>query len=374
MLTWLEINRSALRHNLQEFRRIVGPKTKIMAVIKSNAYGHGFLEIAKFYDTNKDVDLLAVANLDEALALRQNKIKKSIFILTFFEPQKLKTVPAKFWKDMAIPIYDLKTAQLANQLAQKQGIKIKIHLKVDTGTSRIGFLPNELLTKKTLKMLKTLKNIKIGGLFSHLAASEENLNYTKKQLKTFSQIISRLKEQGIDPPLKHISCTAASLVVPKSHFNIARIGLGLYGLWPSPQTKNRNGVDLKPALSWHTRLIQVKKIPKNTPVGYGCTYITKRSTLLGIIPVGYWDGFDRKLSNGGQVLFKGQKRPILGRICMNLTMVDLTGLSAKVGDKVTLLGRQGKNTITAENLANKIGTINYEVVTRINPLIPRIVN
>lgn len=371
MLTWLEINRSALRHNLQEFRRVVGPKTKIMAVVKSNAYGHGFLEIVKFCDTNKNVDLLAVANLDEALVLRQNKIKKSIFILTFFEPQKLKTISAKFWKDVALPIYDLKTAQLVNQLAQKRGIKIKIHLKVDTGTSRIGFLPNELLTKKTLKMLKSLKNIKIEGIFSHFAASEENLNYTKKQLKTFSRIVSRLKEQGIDPPLKHIACTASSIVIKESQLDAVRLGIGLYGLWPSPQTKNRNGLDLKPVLSWHTRLIQVKKIPKNTPVGYGCTYLAKRPTLLGIIPIGYWDGLDRRLSNCGQVLFKGRKCPILGRICMNLTMIDLTGLQARTGDKVTLLGRQGKNTITAEDLANKIGTINYEVVTRINPWLPR---
>lgn len=373
MLTWVEINRSALNHNLQAFRRVIGPKTKLMAVVKSNAYGHGFLEVAKFCDAQKAVDLLAVVNLDEALALRQNKIKKPILILTFFELEKLKKLPADFFKKTAFPVYDLQTAKALNCLAAKKGINIKVHLKIDVGTSRIGFLSKDILNEKMLNSLKSLKNITIEGVFSHLAASEENLTYTKKQIKTFERILSQLKKEGINPPLKHLACTASTLAAPPSRFNAVRLGLGLYGLWPSPQTKNRNGIDLKQALSWHTRLIQVKKLPKNTPIGYGCAYITKRPTQLGIIPVGYWDGLDRKLSNCGQILVKGQKCPILGRICMNLTMIDLTGLAAKTGDKVTLLGRQGKNEISAEDLAKKIGTINYEVVTRINPLLPRII-
>lgn len=369
MLTWLEIDRSALDHNLKEFRRVIGSKTKLMAVVKSNAYGHGFWEVSKFCDANKNVDWLAVVNLDEALLLRKNKIKKPILILSFFELAKLKKQPAIFFKNVSFPVYDLKTAQELNQLASQKGIRIKIHLKIDVGTSRIGFLAKDLLYLKTLKSFKSLY---FEGLFSHFAASEENQNYTKKQLKIFNQIIAELKKQGIDPPFKHIACTAASLTTPASHFNAIRLGLGLYGLWPSPQTKKRNGLTLKPALSWQTRLIQVKKIPAGAPIGYGCAYIAQRPIRLGIIPVGYWDGLDRKLSNCGQVMIKDKKCAILGRICMNLTMIDLTNLKTKTGDKVTLLGKNKKLAITAENLAQKINTINYEVVTRINPLLPRI--
>lgn len=371
MLTWVEIDRGALNHNLKEFRRVIGSKTKLMAVVKSNAYGHGFLAVSKFCDANKNVDWLAVVNLDEALLLRKNKIKKPILILSFFELIKLKKQPAIFFKNVSFPVYDLKTARELNQLASQRGIRIKMHLKVDVGTSRIGFLAKDLLSFKTLKTLKSLKFLYLEGLFSHFAASEENQNYTKKQLKIFNLIIAELKKQGIDPPFKHIACTAASLTAPTSHFNAIRLGLGLYGLWPSPQTKKRNGLTLKPALSWQTRLIQVKKIPAGAPIGYGCAYIAQRPTLLGIIPVGYWDGLDRKLSNCGQVMVKGKKCAILGRICMNLTMIDLTNLKTKTGDKVTLLGKSKKLAITAEDLAQKINTINYEVVTRINPLLPR---
>ena len=369
MLTWVEINKKALSFNLQQFRQKVGHGIEIIPVIKSNAYGHGFIEVARFCDTCNLINKIAVVNLAEVLELRKNKIKKPIIVLSFFDFEELAKESKKELEKISLPIYDTVTAAKLNNFAKKNKIKVKIHLKIDTGASRIGFLPTELI--KHTGLLKKLDNLDIEGVFSHFASSEEDKKYTQKQLQIFDKTIAELKAGGIDPQMIHIACTAAALVTTPSQGNVMRLGIGFYGLYPSEQIKKI--IKLKPVLSWHTRLIQVKEIPKNTLIGYGGTYQTYRQTKLGIIPIGYWDGLDRKLSNCGQVLFKGKKCAILGRICMNLTMIDLTGLNAKTGDKITLIGRQGTAEITADDLAKKINTINYEVVTRINPQIKRIV-
>lgn len=369
MLTWVEINKKALIFNLQQFRQKIGKGIEIIPVIKSNAYGHGFIEVARFCDTCNLINKIAIINLAEALELRKNKIKKPIIVLSFFDFEELTVVNKKELKNISLPIYDMATAIKLNNFAKKSKIKVKIHLKIDTGASRIGFFPTELI--KHTELLKKLNNLTIEGVFSHFASSEEDKKYTRKQLQIFNKTMVELKAGGINPRMIHIACTAAALVTSQNQCNAMRLGIGFYGLYPSEQIKKI--IKLKPVLSWHTRLIQVKNIPKNTLIGYGGTYRTRRQTKLGIIPVGYWDGLDRHLSNCGQVLFKGKKRAILGRICMNLTMIDLTGLNAKTGDKITLIGRQGTVKITADDLAKKINTINYEVVTRINPQIKRIV-
>ncbi|KKR99671.1 MAG: Alanine racemase [Candidatus Magasanikbacteria bacterium GW2011_GWC2_41_17] len=369
MLTWVEINKKALAFNLQQFHKKIGKGIEIIPVIKSNAYGHGFIEIARFCDTCKLINKIAVVNLAEALELRKNKIKKQIIVLSFFDFNELTGESASELKNISLPIYDIATAIKLNNFSKKSEFKIKIHLKIDTGASRIGFLPNELI--KNIALLKKLNNLIIEGVFSHFASSEEDKKYTQKQKNIFDKTITKLKALGINPPMIHIACTAAALVTPQNQCNTVRLGIGFYGLYPSKKIKKI--IKLKPVLSWHTRLIQVKDLSKNTLIGYGGTYKTRRKTLLGIIPVGYWDGLDRHLSNCGQVLFKGKKCGIIGRICMNLTMIDLAGLNAKTGDKITLIGRQGKHEITADDLAQKIDTINYEVVTRINPQIKRIV-
>lgn len=343
-----------------------------MPVVKSNAYGHGFFEVAGFCETSPTVKKILVVSLDEALKLRGQKIKKPIVVLSFFNLEQLKKQKGQILENISLSVYDLKTARALNKIARAKGIKIKIHLKIDTGTSRIGFLPAELTVSDASKTLKSFKNLFIEGIFSHFAASETNKKYTRKQLSVFKEILLKLKEEGISPPLKHFACSAAALVSSQSHFNAIRLGIGFYGLWASKQAKKAGRFALKPVLSWQTRLIQVKKIPKNTPVGYGCSCVVNRPTTLGIIPVGYWDGFDRRLSNCGQVLHRGKRCNILGRVCMNMTMIDLTGQPAKAGDQITLIGRQSREKITADEMAGKIGTINYEVVSRINPLLPRI--
>ncbi|MBI5022819.1 MAG: alanine racemase [Candidatus Magasanikbacteria bacterium] len=369
MLTWVEINKKALTFNLRQFRQKIEHWTDIIPVIKSNAYGHGFLEIARFCDTSKLINKIAVVNLAEALELRKNKIKKQIIVLSFFDFKELNGLKESELKNISLPVYDTATAVKLNNFVKKRGIKIKINLKIDTGASRIGFLPKEMI--QNIALLKKLNNLTIEGIFSHFASSEEDKKYTQKQLRIFDKIIVKLKTNGINPPMIHIACTAAALTVPEGRHNAIRLGIGLYGLYPSAQIKKI--IKLKPVLSWHTRLIQVKNIHKGTLVGYGGTHRTHHQTQLGIIPVGYWDGLDRHFSNCGQVLFKDKKCAILGRICMNLTMIDLTGLNAKTGDKVTLIGRQGKTEITTDDLAQKLNTINYEVVTRINPQIKRII-
>jgi len=369
MLTWVEINKKALTFNLQQFSKKIGKGIEIIPVIKSNAYGHGFMEVARFCDTSNLINKIAVVNLAEALELRKNKIKKQIIVLSFFDFDELKGTRESELKNISLPIYDTATAVKLDNFAKKRGIKIKIHLKIDTGASRIGFLPKQLI--KNIALLKNQNNLIIEGAFSHFASSEEDKKYTQKQQNIFDKTIAELKASGIHPTMIHIDCTAASLITPQNQCNAMRLGIGFYGLYPSEKIKKI--IKLKPVLSWHTRLIQVKEIPKNTLIGYGGTYKTHRKTKLGIIPVGYWDGFDRHLSNCGQVLFKSRKCAILGRICMNLTMIDLTGLNIKTGDKITLIGRQEKTEITADDLARKINTINYEVVTRINPQIKRIV-
>jgi len=367
-LTWLEIDSQAIQYNLQQFRKLIGPNNLLMPVIKANAYGHGFLEMARICAQNKNVDRICVVNLDEALALIKNRIRKPIMILSFYDSDKNKLQGA-VKNNVIFPLYDLKQAEILNHLGKKNKKKIKVHLEVDTGASRTGVMPKEVLG--FVKKMRNYPFLELEGIWSHFASSEEDPKYTHYQLKRFEQVIHILDKAGIKIPLKHMACSASTVLYPESRFNAIRLGLSLYGLYDASQIKNR--IALKPALSWYTTIIQVKEVPSNTKIGYGGTYTTKKRTKLAIIPVGYWDGYDRKLSNQGEVIIYDQKCPIRGRICMNLSMVDVTGIKkVKVGDKVILIGKSTNQQITAEDLAKWQNTINDEIITRINPLLPRI--
>ncbi len=359
------ISKSALLHNLRAYRRAIGD-VWVMSVIKSNAYGHGIIETAQIVE--RETDWFGVASGNEALALRSAGIKKPILVLSFYDETQ---IPELVKHNISLAVYDLKQAVRISQVAKKLKRTANIHLKVDTGTSRLGIFPNEVTS--FVEKLLHLSNLKIEGVFSHFAASEENLEFTKKQSHIFNTVIEELEWRGIDP-IQHIACTAAGLTTPNSRHCMVRLGIGLYGLWPSSQARKNAKFELKAALSWQCRIIQVKVLPKGAYVGYGISYQTKRSTKLAILPIGYYDGYDRKLSNSGQVLIGGFRCQILGRICMNLMMVDVTEVKkVQVGDTAVLIGRQGKEEITADELALKIGTISYEVVTRINSEIPRII-
>lgn len=224
-----------------------------------------------------------------------------------------------------------------------------------------------------------MPNLRLEGVFSHLADSENpNQTFTNKQIDIFEKVITKLEEQGVNIPLKHMACSAATILNKRSWFNMVRVGISLYGLYSiqdgwQKMKRKYPWFSLKPALSWHTKVIQVKELPAGTNIGYGLTYKAKHKTKIAVLPVGYWDGYDRKLSNQADVLIHGQRALVRGRVCMNMTIVDVTDISnVRVGDRTTLIGRDGQEEITSDELAKKIGTINYEVITRINPLLKKV--
>jgi len=363
-MTEVKISKSALTANLRAYRRAIGD-SRILAVVKANAYGHDAIL------TTQAVELLTdwfgVASGQEALTLRNNKIRKPILVMSFYATDEISELVKR---KISLAVYDLKQAGFISAAAKKLKRTANIHLKIDTGTSRVGIFPND--AAKFVHELLKLPNIKIEGLFSHFAASEMNLELTNKQNHLFNNVAEELEWRGISP-IKHIACTAAGIVASGSRHDMVRLGIGLFGLWPSDLAQKRAKFSLKPALSWRTKIIQVKDLPKGAYVGYGLTYQTKRPIKLAVLPVGYYDGYDRKLGNVGEILIGGRRCKILGRVCMNLMMVDVTAVKhVKAGDNAILIGRQGKQEITADELAKKIGTINYEVVARINPLIRRV--
>jgi alanine racemase len=367
MFTWLEIDSRAITYNLREFKKILKNKALLMPVIKSNAYGHGFLNIAKICHDSPAVDRVCVVNLDEALELVKNKLtNKPILILSFFDidAKKLKIAARN---NIIFSLYSLSDARTLDKAGERAGKKIKIHIKIDTGTSRLGILPNDALD--FVKAVKKFKHLEIEGLWSHFASSEDNLSYTRKQNDILNTVYENLKTHDIIIPLRHIACSAATINHSFSHQNAVRVGISLYGLNTSPHQKL---LKLKPALSWYTTVIQVKTLPKGVHIGYGSTYITKKTTKLATLPIGYFDGYDRRLSNRGQVIIKGQICPIRGRICMNLCMVDVTNLDIKPGETVIIIGTDKRKQILVNDLAIWCSTINDEICSRINPSLPRI--
>jgi len=383
MITWVEVKNSAIQHNLRQFQKITNKKAKVMAVVKSNAYGHGIVEIAKLAVKTK-ADWLGVVNLAEALILCRAKIRKPIFILSFWPLNS--QVKEGIKKNVHFPVYTFDQARFLSKTAQRLRKQANIHIKVDTGVSRIGVLSDQ--APAFIKKIIKLPGLKLKGIFTHYADAEsKNQIYTNQQTVKLKEIVNDLEKSGIKPPLVHAGCSASTINNPNTFFNLVRVGISLYGFWPSMETKElskkkRLKINLKPALTWQTRIIQIKQVGKNISIGYDQTFKTKKKTKLAILPIGYWDGYSRLLSNPspvnsgqGEVLIHGKRCPVLGRICMNLTIIDISKLNkVKINDKVVLIGKQGKEEITAEEMAQKTKTINYEVVTRINPLIPRIYN
>lgn len=368
--SWVEISKSALINNIKTFKKIIGPRVRLMVVVKSNAYGHGLIEVSKICAQQKEVDVLCTVNLEEALILRKSGIKKPLLVLSYYELDAQKIKKAINQK-INLVVYQESQFKFIDKIAGQLKKKAKVHFKVDTGTSRLG-----VPIKSAFQCINTLvqyKNLKLEGLFTHYASAEEiNQSYTVKQTKMFYRLIQKLEKQNIIIPIKHSSCSASALMNKSYHFDAIRLGISLYGLWSLEDGQNiKKKYNLKPVLTWKTKVIQIKDIKKGETIGYGRTHKVKKKTKIALLPVGYWEGYDRKLSNRGEVLIKSTRCQLLGRVCMNLTMIDITGKNVKVGDEAVLIGQQGRGVITADELADKIGTINYEVVTRINPLIIR---
>jgi alanine racemase len=342
-----------------------------MVVVKSNAYGHGILKVAEIC-LKAGADWLGVANLNEALELRANKISAPIFILSYYPLEDLK-IKKGVQEGVDFPVYTLRQIKFLNQVGRKLKKKVNVHLKIDTGASRIGV--RDLNTALTFEQkIKNSDFLNLRGIFTHYADSEsEDQSYANQQTEKFQEIV-----QKIEAPFFHAACSAAIINSQNSLFNMVRLGIGLYGLWPSSYTRQKArelSLSLKPALSWWTKVIQVKELKAGTPIGYDRTFITKKKAKIAVLPVGYADGYDRHLSNQGRVMIRGVACPVRGRVCMNLIMVDVSRVKKiKEGDKVLLLAGENDSLINADNWAQKIGTINYEIVTRINQDIPRIYN
>ena len=372
--TCVEINQNNLIHNLNTFRSIIGADVKLMSVVKSNAYGHGMVEVAKVAQDH--ADWFGVDSIDEALELKKAGIEKPILVLGYTLNDRLKDVVEN---EFSQTVYNEETIKILGDLSNQLNIKVNLHFKVETGTSRQGIGKDELMQR--VELVKQYPNLAVQGLSTHYANIEDTTDhgYAKSQLEKFNQVISKLSEQGIEPEFKHTACSAATILFPETHFDLVRVGISQYGMWSSKETfVSANGetakIELKPVMCWKTRIAQIKAVPAGTGIGYGLTEKLSHDSKLAILPVGYWDGYDRSLSSVGNVLIGGKRCKVLGRVCMNMIIIDMTDVpGAKPEDEAVLLRKQGDEEITAEEMAQKIGTINYEVVTRINPLIKRLV-
>jgi alanine racemase len=372
----VEVSRSSLVHNIREFRRLVGRKRRFMAVVKANAYGHGLLEVARVALAN-GVDWLGVNSLDEGVALRDAGIEAPVLVLGYVPLRGLEEATAR---DLRLTVYNRDTLVRLSTLAVRMGKTVPVHVKVETGTWRQGVPLKDV--GAFVNDIRKRPGLVLEGVSSHFANIEDTTkhDYPRRQLEAYRAACREIEAGGVDVPLKHMSCTASTILFPEPDFNLARVGIGLYGLWPSKETylscvlQKRKPLSLEPVLAWKARIAQVKKVPAGAYVGYGCTYRTTRPTVLAVVPVGYYDGYDRGLSNAAHVLVKGRRAPVRGRVAMDFFMADVTDVpGVKLEDEVTLIGADGRERITAEDLAGLAGTISYEVLARINPLIPRVI-
>lgn len=374
-LTEIRISRSALNHNVEAFRRVIGSRVKLMVVVKSNAYGHGVGECAPVF-ARAGADWFGVASLLEALQLRHIVRSKPILVLSYVDGGAT-DIRKAIQQGIRLPAYTLAQLRLYQHLAHHGKRKALVHVKFDTGTSRIGFLPREL--PALVRQLRHLPQVQFEGAFSHFAEVEAKQQaFTQQQLDRFAILTAQLEIALGRSILKHIDCSAGVLLEPAAHFGMVRVGMSAYGIHTAqdlPGLKHQYpAFSLRPALTMMTTIVQVKRVPKGTNIGYNRTYTCTRPTTLAILPIGYGDGLDRKLSNVGYFLINGKTAPIRGRVCMNLTMVDITNIpSVRAGNEVTVIGCSGRVCVSAETLAEQIGTIPYEVLTRLNPLILRCV-
>lgn len=371
--SWIEISKKALFHNINVFRKAVGKKVKIAAVIKANAYGHGLLEMTGLLKGH--VDVLAVDNIEEALIIRKIDKQISILVLGYIP---LPEVYLAIDNEISFVVYNIET--LKQIVALKNNKLAKVHLKIETGLNRQG-IRKDNLKKIVTYIIKNKNNIYLEGISTHFANIEDTLDssYFKKQLTEFKNALDYLKKLGLKPPMIHTAASAGTLLYPETHFSMVRIGFGMYGWWMSTETRvmlmaQKKNLILKPVMTWKSIVTQIKEIDVGEAVGYGLTWFASRKTKIAIIPIGYSDGYDRKLSNIGRVIVNGKYAPVIGRVAMNMIVIDITDVgNVRLEDEVALLGNMDGLKISADEIAKKIGTINYEVISRINPSLPRII-
>jgi len=365
MLAHLEINLRNILENTKNLKKAIG-RVKLMAVVKSNAYGHGLVEVAKTV-VKAGADYLAVDNIQEGLMLRKADVQAPILVFGWPDPELINQAVEN---DLTLTVFDKDTVKRISQAGMLFKKPVKVHIKLETGMNRYGLRPEEIID--FLKYLKRTPKIELEGIYSHFAAAQSrDKSYTFKQLGIFQKTIEDLQKAGYKIRYRHIANSAATLSMPSSHFDMVRLGICLYGLFPSQELGSF--FELKPALEFKSKIVSLKKIPGGEKISYDGTYTTTKPTLVAVVPVGYADGYDRKLSNYGKVLVKGKRASVIGKICMRAMMIDVSAIEGvEIGDEVVLIGKQGNEQVTAGELAGLIGTINYEVVSRLSSDLPRV--
>lgn len=359
-----EIDLGAITHNLKEIRKMVPSSTKAMAVVKANAYGHGIIEVSMSL-SRAGVDYLGVASVDEALSIRKAGVKTPILILGSILPSEVEAVRHK---NITLTLC---TTGLLKALARsaKGKEKIKVHVKIDTGMGRIGVWHTDAFD--FVREIIKYKNVEIEGIYTHFSSAGRDLLFTQYQISSFNNLLHRLKELSVVIPYRHAANSIGIIGFSKSHLNFIRPGLIIYGMYPKKSFRSR--IRLKPALSLRTKVVYLKETPPGRSISYGRTYITQKHTKIATLPIGYGDGYSRILSDRAEVLIRGIRAPVVGKVTMDQTMVDVGHIkNIKVGDDVVLIGRQKNDIITAEELARLCSTIPYEIVCSIGGRVPRI--
>ncbi len=363
---WAEINLDHLSHNINQFKTQIDPAIRIMAVVKADGYGHGAVAIAKTA-LQAGASSLAVAFVEEGIELRKAGLDVPILILGYTDPVQF---PLLVQYMLTPTVFGLDTALEFSELAAGHQVTLPLHLKIDTGMGRVGLLPAEVV--EVAARISRLPGLKIEGCFTHFAAAEDtDGSYTEEQQLLFNRLIDRCRESGIIFPLIHAANSAAAINHPTARYNLIRLGLAMYGCYPAPGLKEK-GVDLRAVLTLKSKVILVKKVPAGSAISYGCTYHTKEEALIATIPIGYADGYSRLLSNKSHVLVRGCRAKVIGTVCMDQLMIDVSHIPGVcLNDEVILYGRQGNEQVSIEEAAGLIGTINYELLCSVDKRVPR---
>lgn len=365
---WVEVDLKAIAYNVQQIRQIVPPRTEVMAVVKANAYGHGAVEVARTALAN-GAGRLAVARVSEGEQLRKAGIAAPILLLGSTPPGQFADV---LRLSLGQTVYSVEMATLLSELAGRKGVKAVVHVKVDTGMGRLGFLAEDTSVQEVLQIAR-LPHLEVEGVFTHFAtADSRDKRYALEQLERFLAFLDALRREGLAVPFRHCANSAAIIDLPAAHLDLVRPGIALYGLYPSKEV-DRSRLRLEPAMALKARVAQVKRVPAGFKISYGATYETPAPTVIATLPVGYADGYTRLLSSRGKVLIHGQRAPVVGRVCMDQCMIDAGHVpDVSPGDEVVFFGRQGEAVLPVEEVAEAIGTINYEVICQINSRVPRV--
>ena len=366
--TRAEIDLGRVEHNLGELRRLLGAEVKIMAVVKAGGYGHGAAEIARAA-LGAGASSLGVASLAEGLSLRRAGITAPILLFGLTDPAD---APLLAQYRLTPTLSDLETARGLSDSFAGRGERCPVHLKIDTGLGRIGVPPSK--SAALIAALSSFPGIELEGVFTHLARAdeEEGRDFTAGQLRLFEEVLAGARKEGAEPPLCHAANSAAALLYPQSRYRLVRIGIALYGCYPSPWVERQSAVKLRPALMLKSRIVFLKEMAPQSPLSYGSTYHTDKESLIATVPLGYADGYDRGLSNRGEVLVRGCRAPVVGRICMDQFMIDVSHIEGvSPGDEVVIYGAQGEEQVAVEEAAALLGTINYELLCNIGKRVPR---